>query len=142
MCGATFEQMKILVDAGFIEAMIALLETIRIEKILLMTMESLEGCLVAFNTHFGKPQYAQNPWVAKMEELGGLNCLESIQALPSISDTCHTMAADFVIHFWGDEDSVGNESETNNDNGNDNNSLYFDSNTQLSNEHQSAPYLF
>jgi len=141
MCSATFEQLSILVDGGFIEAMVELLQHGQIEKALVMAMESLEGCLVGYNKHFDYPQYQSNPWVEKMEELGGLDCLENIQATSLLSEKCQDMAAQFVTNFWPDSgDCDTNDPNHSNDT---NNQFEFPNvNSQAPLNDQSAHYQF
>jgi len=117
---ATLRQIDILVDAGFIQAMVNLLNC-EIEKVVLMAIEALHCCLVSYNKQRRRPDHESNLLVTKMEELGGLDSLERVQASEKLSDFCSQKAADFVVGFWpdindGEEEEKENHLEDNADN--------------------------
>ncbi|ETO22304.1 hypothetical protein RFI_14896, partial [Reticulomyxa filosa] len=76
---ATFEQLTVLINLGFIEAMVKLLNT-----------------------------KLENSSCGKMEELGGLNLLEDILAMESISEHCHALLSTFLSKNWP-MDNFGND---------------------------------
>ncbi|ETO14482.1 karyopherin Cut15 [Reticulomyxa filosa] len=106
---SSFEQIGILTDAGFIEAMVDLLDIKNPENVLVMAMEALMMCLVAYNRYFHRADSAFNPLAEKIEGLGGVDKLESIQATESVSHRCCQKAATFVSSFWPEDDSVSVE---------------------------------
>jgi len=109
----------VLVEAGFIEAMVDLLRATANDKVLTMGMEALEGCLVAYNKHHSKPLNDYNPFVEKMEEVGGLDRLEEIQTLDTITPQCYELAGNLVSKFWpdtGEDNYEQNDASEINDN--------------------------
>jgi len=154
ICGASFEQISILVKLGFIEAMVGLLNCTQSDKVLMMAMEALEGCLTAFNKHNRKPDHEYNPFVERMEEIGGLDLLEGIQALDAVPERCCTMAANFVSKFWPDlsddsegRDVAGDDNDPhfydNNDTGENGDAVFdFGDDTQMASKSTNQPFQF
>ncbi|ETO13026.1 karyopherin alpha, partial [Reticulomyxa filosa] len=106
---ATCEQLSTLVTYGALEIMIGFLEYVTVEQLLIMGMEGLDRCLTNFNKHIGKSEGANNPFVEKVEQLGGLKLLENIQVCDSVSERCFNMASDLHAKFWPDDEFQHNE---------------------------------
>ncbi|ETO05428.1 hypothetical protein RFI_31968 [Reticulomyxa filosa] len=102
VCSSTLPQLMLLVDNGFIEAMISLLHT-DAETVVSMAISTLKFCLVSYNRLTGQEDFAFNSLVYKMEEANGLDALERIQANEKFSYDCYQSATEFVFHFWPDD---------------------------------------
>ncbi|ETO16769.1 importin alpha [Reticulomyxa filosa] len=97
---ASFEHLTLLINLGFIEATVKLLDC-KIERVISLALESLEICFNAYNNFAHVPQSASfNPLIEKMEELGGLNLLESILAIQRLSQRCRDQVSHFVARYW------------------------------------------
>ncbi|ETO18960.1 hypothetical protein RFI_18281 [Reticulomyxa filosa] len=101
MSSASFEQMNELVNAGFIEAMVELLDT-RTNKIIPLALNALDSCFDKYTQH-ANDNINPNPLVQKMEELGGLNLLEDIL---EVYDGDISIIKNFIAKYWPEDDSL------------------------------------
>ncbi|ETO20237.1 hypothetical protein RFI_16977 [Reticulomyxa filosa] len=107
MAGASFQQMKELVDAGFIETMVELLN-LRARHLISLSLTALSACFELYEEYSCCPD-SINPFVEKMEELGGLNLLENILAT---SQGDNSVITDFIAKFWPNDDPLVDEMES------------------------------
>ncbi|ETO09378.1 hypothetical protein RFI_27999, partial [Reticulomyxa filosa] len=138
ICHASIHQLKILVEYGFIEAMVRLMEC-RSEKVVVIAMDALQACFELYQKNFNIENMDMHPLVAKMEGLGGLNLLEEIQGIEEFSAKCCNDAADFVTKYWPvndafTEDNGNRDNNDNHDGNHDGNNDGIDSNNNDRND--------